>query len=502
MALPARPPLATSLNEANKLIAALWEIAQEVELLREESAQLREENATLQAEVAELKTQVEELLDRAGKSSRNSSLPPSSDSTAQRAKRPKRKRKSSRGKGAQPGHDGHFRELLDEAELDGVERHLPTAQCSCGGAVAIEGEPFLRHQVFDLPIVKYTVIEHQLYHGVCCACGVKHSGHLPDCIPSGQMGPGLVAWGVMMSAQYHLSMRQTQSLLLEQWQLPFSVGAISQSQDKALNWLAPHYADIGVYVREQKVAHADETRIFFGSTCYWLWSLCTTSVLYLMVHYSRGKGAASELLKGFHGYLVTDHFASYNVHPRHMRQLCWAHLARHFRAISERPGFAGKTGARLLFASDTVFRTRHRFDNGEISEKIYRRRMKRIRQSFSYWLDLGSIASGHRRTTRQCRHLLKDEEMCWTFLSDNRIPLTNNTAEQSLRGYVIWRKLSFAVQSGQGQCFVPMAMSVIETAKRLRVSTYALLRRSSEEYVRTGRVETRLPLRSKQLGSH
>ena len=94
------------------------------------------------------------------------------------------------------------------------------------------------------------------------------------------MGPGLVAWGAMMSAQYHLSMRQTQSLLREQWQLPFSVGAISQSQDKALNWLAPHYADIGVYVREQKVAHADETRIFFGSTCYGLWSLCTTSVLY------------------------------------------------------------------------------------------------------------------------------------------------------------------------------------------------------------------------------
>ena len=60
----------------------------------------------------------------------------------------------------------------------------------------------------------------------------------------------------------------------------------------------------------------------------------------VMTHYSRGMGAAGILLGDFNGYLVTDHYAGYNRVDAKRRQLCWAHLTRHFIAMSERGGQA------------------------------------------------------------------------------------------------------------------------------------------------------------------
>jgi transposase len=486
MALPRECPEPKTLEEAKEIIRGLWGFVETCERLTARVEQLETENA-------ELKAQVQELLDKAGKSSRNSSKPPSSDSTAQRAKRPKKK-PSSKNRGAQPGHKGHQRALLDESEVDDIKRHFPQTHCGCGGAVHVGADPRFRHQVFDLPEIKFTVTEHQVFDGICDTCHQEHEGRWPDSIPSGQLGPTLIAWIVMMSSSFHLSIRQIQQLLAEQWQLQFSVGAISEAQGKALPWLAPLYQDIGEHIRQEDVVHADETRYFLDAECRWLWALASKSCLYLMAHYSRGMGAADVLLQGFKGYLVTDHYAGYNHYPREKRQLCWAHLIRHFRSISERPEFSGRVGHRLLLIANLVFRTRHRWERQEITEPIYRRRMERLREHFEFWLDLGSSGVADKRTTRQCRHLKKDQALCWTFLKGPKIPLTNNTAEQGLRAYVIWRKLSFAVHSGRGECYMPMSQSVVGTAKRLKISTYKLLRQASNEYVITGRVITRLPL--------
>lgn len=76
----------TSLDDARQLIRELVAI-----------------NQALQTEVAALKAAVESLQSQHGSSSRNSSKAPSTDSPEQRHQRKKRP-KSSRSKGAQPGH--------------------------------------------------------------------------------------------------------------------------------------------------------------------------------------------------------------------------------------------------------------------------------------------------------------------------------------------------------------------------------------------------------------
>ena len=474
----------------------LTEIADNVTSLDEAKQFIRELvaiNQSLQADVADLKTTIESLQSRYSSSSRNSSKAPSTDSPEQRAERKKRA-KSSRKKGAQPGHKKHERATLPENEVDTIHRYFPGKRCHCGGTITANSQPTYRHQVFDLPEVRYQVTEHQLYTGQCVNCQCQQTPTLPDWVPSGQMGGGLISTILQLSGQFHLSIRQIQSYLSECWHLDFSTGAISQAQGKANPWLGVPYRQIAEKVRQSPVAHADETRHYRGTEQRWLWTLSTSTFCFFMVHYSRGKAAANALLGDFNGYLVTDHYSGYTDVPAERRQLCWAHLIRHFIKIGERNGIAGDIGGRLLLISCAVIRTRHRQLANPNNIERYHRRLLRLRKSFHLTLVRGSGLKLAERTRNQCLHLLKDEAMCWTFLKELYIPLTNNLAERAIRPYVIWRKLSFASQSFQGDQFRPMILSIVGTMRCLGVRSSGFLRTLCNEGLRGDAISVQLPL--------
>jgi len=354
--------------------------------------------------------------------------------------------------------------------------------------------PTYRHQVFDLPTVRYQVTEHQIYTGICPACNKQQVAKSPDTVPSGQMGAGLISTVLQLSGQFHLSIRQIQAYLSETWSLDFSIGAISQAQGKANPWLGVLYRQIGDQVRRSPVAHADETRHYRGTEQRWLWTLSTQTLSFFMVHYSRGKIAAKALLGDFNGYLITDHYSAYNGVPVGQRQLCWAHLIRHFTEISERKGVAGEIGKRLLLISHVVIRTRRYQLQFPKETHRYERRLGRLRKSFQSVLRHGAELTLADRTRNQCRHLLKDETLCWTFLKSPDIPLTNNLAERAIRPYVIWRKLSYASQSYQGDQFRPMILSIIGTSQKLGLKTSELLRAVCDEGLRGDPISVSLPL--------
>ncbi len=267
------PPLPDTLEESHQVILALWEV------------------------VAELQAWKDELEEQLNTGSDNSSSPPSQDSPKKRAER-KRKAATGRQKGAQTGHKKYERALLPEDQVDTIKRYYPDTRCECGGLIHIDS--YQRHQVFDVPEVRYEITEHQRYTGCCQRCGERRTAHFPQSVPTGQMGPGLIAWISLMNGRYHLTLRQIESLLQEQWGLEFSLGAISQSQEKLNNWLVPVYHQIGESVRNADPGYADETRHYRNRSVYWLWSLSTTQAAYFLIHYSRGKGAAKELPGAHH----------------------------------------------------------------------------------------------------------------------------------------------------------------------------------------------------------
>ena len=86
--------------------------------------------------------------------------------------------------------------------------------------------------------------------------------------------------------------------------------------------------------------------------------------------------------------------------------------------------------------------------------------MRTLRASFKMALEWGSL-SAYPKTAATCRELLAREAALWTFVRVEGLEPTNNSADRSLRGAVLWRKVSFGTQSERGSRFVASMLTVL-----------------------------------------
>lgn len=130
--------------------------------------------------IGALEAEVEELKRLMGRSSKNSSLPPSRNSRGER----KKKRSSGKKQGGQPGHKGQHRKMV--ANPDRVIEHRPAACSGCGGQLGeddeLVGEP-VAHQVSEI-VTRVEVTEHRRLRVRCC-CGACTLAALLDGVPAG-----------------------------------------------------------------------------------------------------------------------------------------------------------------------------------------------------------------------------------------------------------------------------------------------------------------------------
>ena len=164
---------------------------------------LRKENDELRGQLAALATELASLRERIGRSSRNSSRPPSSDGPG--FKPPARRQGSGRKRGGQPGHPGSGPELLPIERVDAVVEHHPKACRRCGLLLEGEDPEPLRHQLIEIPPITPVVTEHRLHRLVCPCCSTSTCATLPAdvearaCLQSCQRVDGRLWCGVVNS---------------------------------------------------------------------------------------------------------------------------------------------------------------------------------------------------------------------------------------------------------------------------------------------------------------
>ena len=430
---------------------------QEIQALRQSSDELRSQLTALATELASLREQI-------GRSSRNSSSPPSSDGPGFRP--PERRRGSGRKRGGQPGHPGSGPELLPIERVDAVVEHHPRACRRCGRLLEGEDSDPLRHQLIEIPPITPVVTEHRLHRLVCPCCSTSTCAPLPADVEISPYGPRLSALVGLLGSAFPLSVSKTQALLHQLLGVPISRGAIAAIRQRLSAALAQPMAQALEAARRQPVAYVDETGAPTGNADGgnptgkrgWQWVMVTPVVTVFVQGLSRSAAAAMELLgHGFGGIVVSDRFSAYNHLPIEQRQLCWAHLIRDLRAIAERPGASAEFGSELLVLQQQLFDHWYRHRTGTIDRAALQQCCRPIRSAFEAVLQqvlhLG-CRRGERtpwaRTVRTCQQLLQRSEALWTFLDIQGVETTNNAAERALRQSVIQRKISHGVQSRQG----------------------------------------------------
>lgn len=419
----------------------------------------------LEATVAKLLAEVAELKRRMGMTSANSSKPPSSDppgAKAEAAQPPKGRRKK---RGAKKGHPRQNKELLAEEDVTKLVELLPEVCPACGQThFRDSGEPSLRDQFIDLPPIRPEVTEIRRPVMVCTACGQMAYAPLPENTPKHVFGSGVVAMVGVLTGVLNVSKRKAHLMMTQIFHVPISLGAVSECERRLSNALDGPYTQVLAAARAGEFGHADETGWPLGNLLGgWLWLLSNDEAAAFLVHESRGQKAAVELLGDFSGALVTDRWGGYAMYEG-TRQICWAHVRRDFKAVSEAGGWLGKTGKKLYDLAGKILGSYKRVRDGTLMHETFQRRVAQWRPRLEAWLRQGAAHAGE--LSGKCREIWKCRQRLWTFVDHDGVEPTNNQAERDVRQGVLWRKGSFGVQSQRGAKYVERVLSVGATCRR------------------------------------
>jgi transposase len=437
-------PSPASWEEALALLRALWE-----------------ENAALRERVAELEA-------RLAQNSTNSSRPPSSDPPETPAPPPRPP--TGRRRGAQPGHPPAQRQLLPPEAVDQVVRHWPARCQHCPAALTdvplgMVGEP-VRHQVTELPPVRAEVTEHRLYRVRCQSCGGETRASWPPEVPAGAFGPRLQAAVALLSGRYRLSRREVAAVCGDLLGADLAVGSVDALCRATAAALAEPVAELAAAVREEPVAHADETSWAQAGQRQWLWVVTTALITVFTIAASRSRGVIHDLLGAdFGGRLVSDRYAAYSWLPPERRQVCWAHLRRDFLALLNYGPSAAQFGLALLDVTDRVFDAWHQARADPATRPGLSETMVPLQAELRTLLEAGQNQRAA-KAAGLSRSLLQLWPALWTFVAVPGVEPTNNAAERALRPAVLWRKGSFGTQSDAGNLFVARLLSVAATCRQ------------------------------------
>lgn len=423
----------------------------------------------LEKRVAQQDERIAQLERRLGRSSRNSSQPPSADLPSAPPRRGKGP--SGRAQGAQSGHEGKGRELLPSSACDEVIVHWPS-RCDCGrefseGELVAVGDP-VRHQVEELPRLAVTVTEHQCPRVRCPGCGRRRRAPLPADVGASAFGPRFHAAVAVLSVRNRVSRRDVVECCEQLFGARISAGTVDAILQRVADALQEPDEDLLARVRAAKALNMDETGWRTAGQRRALWGAFSDRHAVLRVREGRHEDHAKDLLGDTTAIVTSDRWWAYTHLPLKRRQVCWAHLRRDFKAHAE--GLAaerefGEHGLKIceqLFWACEIFQ--HTGDRRDLKFAIRaaRRELKPILRRYS------GKAPRYKYCRGMARNLLKIWPALWTFESIKGVQPTNNHAERALRGPVIYRKISLGTQSQDGEQRIERLLSIHTTCRLQR----------------------------------
>ena len=430
------------------------------------NAELTEQVAELTVRCEALAKQVEELTRERNKNSSNSSKPPSSDNLGDRRSIRRRKKRSGKKRGGQPGHKGHSRLQLAPEVVDEVVVLFPEHCEVCQEVPPREahGKPWV-HQVVDLLADGggRHVIEYRCC-AVLCTCG-EVVGAPVDKVPSSSFGPRLSSTVSALTGNFQLSRRQVVIVLDEVFGISMSLGSVSNIEERMSKALAVASDEAMQSAESAAVKHVDETSWIrdFERCSAWVFATALVSVFRIAADGKRK--TLRKLLKHQRGILVSDRASVFLYWSMGRRQICWSHLLRLFIDFSQRDGPAAQVGRELADSAELVFVYWRQLRDQTIDRPTFVRLVGAVRDGMKPCLERAAQADID-YVSGSCANMVGHWDAMWTFVDTPGVQPTNNHAERELRRLVLWRKRCFGSQSERGDRFVERMLTVTHTLRK------------------------------------
>ncbi len=422
----------------------------------EKDALLREQAALIERMAARI-AELEALVGKPKKTSSNSSVPPSQDGPGRKNRDRKRPRKP------RPSRPGTTRPLTETP--DQTERRLADACPHCGEAVSA-AEQHCRHRYdhIDLPDIRPVVTRIEVFGGRCRGCGHRYRAPTPAAMPPGTpFGPGIRALLVYLHNSHHVGFERLARMLKELFDLTISEGAIANAFRRMGTELETACAAIKAKLLSAQVIASDETTTRVDGVTHWQWVFVSDQAILHEIAPGRGRGVAASVLDGHQPEVwVSDRYAGQQELGR-VHQVCLAHVLRDVQyaidcgdtvvapKIRDHLRWAIRVGKRRPFLKDSTL-------------AAYAAKAERGLDA------LVGVPAAHPAGRELQRQIKAWRSKFFVFLTDRRVPPTNNTSEREIRPSVVFRKVTNGFRSEWGARIHAGYRSVTGTA-RLRGTT-------------------------------
>ena len=150
----------------------------------------------------------------------------------------------------------------------------PIEVCDCGGSIKLTGK-IHKHQVFEIPIPRYEVIEYRICKGCCDLCQQNHKGKLPSGVNGKGFGPRAHAMISLLTSKYRLSKRLAKNWFHDVYAMPICIGSLSNIEHTVSKSLEPAHQEVANVIREEKIVNVDETGHKESNKNGWCWITST-----------------------------------------------------------------------------------------------------------------------------------------------------------------------------------------------------------------------------------
>ncbi|MDQ7083884.1 MAG: IS66 family transposase [Sulfurovum sp.] len=388
--------------------------------------------------------------------------------------------------------------------------------CSCGDTMHRVKE--IISEQYDIVPAKFQVIENvRFVYG--CRCGEKPvtTALAPFILPKTQVTASFLATIAVQKFEDALPLYRQAKIFKNRFGVPFSDTTLSNWMIKASEKLKPFKQRLKERLLENEYIQADETTLQVvnahkgkATKKSYIWlgvGMDKYKVVYMHYANNRSAVAATALLNGFSGYLQTDGYAGYNdvVKTNDMTHLaCWAHARRKFADIVK-SGVSDPQSKRYaqeaIILIQKLYKIEREIKDDPPEQKLLIRKEKSqaIINTIREWINTkfykaqelaGAIAKAFVYLNNQFAKLE-------VYLTDGRLNIDNNGAENHIRPMVLGRKNWLFATSVKGAEAIATWYTIIETAKANGLEPYHYLKYLMTEfpyYQRDGRdIEALLP---------
>jgi hypothetical protein len=230
---------------------------------------------------------------------------------------------------------------------------------------------------------------------------------------------------------------------------------------------------------EDLCVHADETPwpVQGKDSDGYMWSLSNMAGSYYAFEPTRSGRVIEEMLAGFSGAMMSDGFSGYSrlkLQTEIKQAHCWSHVRRKFFDIEE--ATPGGPAREMVVMLDELFAIERKAKTLEELRAVRDAESGPLVARIKSWME---EALGRHLPESPLRKAIGYTAKLWPgltlFLSDMRVPLSNNDAERTLRHAVVGRKNYYGSKTIDGADLAATLFTVIESCKRVELEPRAFI---------------------------